>query len=237
MTGSIVSLALLALALPLAQAQEKPVIVGAALPQSGILADLAADLRKALLLWQEDTNASGGLLGRRVELQLLDDRSEAAAAGKIYEQLIRERKADLLIGPFGSAASLGAAGTAERNRRVMVNVTGAARAVHKAGYRYVFQVPAPLGEYGAGALEAARRLGLARLMLLARDDPGSREMAGRAQEAAARLGLAAGEIGVYAPGTTDFAPQIARARAAAAQAWIAFGLVQDAAEMVKSFRK
>ena len=84
-----------------------PILVGAALPQSGILADLAADLRKTLLLWQEEVNAAGGLEGRRIELQLLDDRSESFDAGKLYEQLIREHKADLLIGPFGSAASLG----------------------------------------------------------------------------------------------------------------------------------
>src|SRR6185369_6164064 len=87
------------------QAAQVPVTVGAVMPQSGILADLAADLKKALLLWQEEVNAGGGLNGRRVELQLLDDRSESSDAGKLYEQLIRE-KADLLIGPFGSAASL-----------------------------------------------------------------------------------------------------------------------------------
>src|SRR5512135_2651950 len=78
-----------------------PLLVGSGMPQSGILADIAADSRKALLLWQEEVNAAGGLLGRRVELQILDDGSEAAAAGKLYEQLILERKADLLIGPLG----------------------------------------------------------------------------------------------------------------------------------------
>src|SRR5881394_2038480 len=101
-------LAVLLSALPVFAQQ--PIVVGAALPQSGILADLAADLRKALLLWQEEVNAGGGLNGRRVELQLLDDRSQSSDAGKLYEQLIRDSKADLLIGPFGSAASFGAAG-------------------------------------------------------------------------------------------------------------------------------
>ena len=219
------------------QAPQVPILVGAAMPQSGILADLAADLRKALLLWQEEVNAAGGLDGRRVELQLLDDRSESSDAGKLYEQLIREHKAGLLIGPFGSAASLGAAAVAERNRRVMVNATGAARLVHKSGFRYVFQTAVPLGAYGTGALELARGQGLKRVMLLAREDPSAREMAGRAREDAATLGLAAGEVEIYAQGSTDFAPQVARARAAGAEAWIAFGLPQDAAEMVKSFRK
>ena len=214
-----------------------PILVGAALPQSGILADLAADLRKALLLWQEEVNAAGGLEGRRIELQLLDDRSESFDAGKLYKQLIREHKADLLIGPFGSAASLGAAAVAERNRRVMVNATGAARLVHKSGFRYVFQSAAPLGSYGAGALEIGRGQGLKRAILLAREDPSSREMAARTREDAIAMGFTVGEVEIYAQGSEDFAPQVARARAAGAEAWIAFGLARDAAEMVKSFRK
>ncbi|MBI1942863.1 MAG: amino acid ABC transporter substrate-binding protein [Betaproteobacteria bacterium] len=216
---------------------QAPLIIGAAMPQTGFLADLAADLRKGLLLWQEEVNAAGGLLGRRVELQLLDDRSEAAAAGKLYEQLLREHKAELLIGPFGSAASLGAAAVAERHRRVLLNATGAARAVHKAGYRYVFQVPAPLGAYGAGALELARRLGLRRIVVLAHEDPTSRESAMRTREHASAQGIAAGEVEAYAHGSSDFAPQVARARAAGAEGWIAFGLARDAVEMVKSFRR
>ncbi|MEW6691153.1 MAG: ABC transporter substrate-binding protein, partial [Pseudomonadota bacterium] len=127
MSPRLLLLCLALLALP--AAAQAPLVVGAAMPQSGILADLAADLRKALLLWQEEVNAAGGLLGRRVELQLVDDRSDSAAAGRLYAQLAR--KADVLLGPFGSAASLGAAAAAERERRVRVNATGAARAEHK----------------------------------------------------------------------------------------------------------
>jgi branched-chain amino acid transport system substrate-binding protein len=216
---------------------QQPILVGAAIPQSGILADIAADLRKGLLLWQDEVNAGGGLLGRRVELLLLDDRSEPGATGKLYEQLIVEHKADLLIGPLGSATSLGAAAVAERNRRILVNATGASRTVHRSGLRYVFQTATPLSAYGAGPFELARRLGVARVMLLARSDPGAREMAARAQEGAAAAGLAAGPVEVYSPGATDFAPQVARARASGADAWIAFGLPQDAAEMVKNFRR
>jgi branched-chain amino acid transport system substrate-binding protein len=216
---------------------QQPILVGAAMPQSGILADIAAELRKGLLLWQDEVNAGGGLLGRRVELLLLDDRSEPGATGKLYEQLILEHKADLLIGPLGSAASLGAAAVAERNRRILVNATGASRSVHRSGLRYVFQTATPLSAYGAGPFELARGLGVGRVMLLARADPGARELAARAQEGAAAAGLAADQVEVYSPGSTDFAPQVARARASGAGAWIAFGLPQDAAEMVKNFRR
>ena len=220
-----------------AQPAQVPVTVGAVMPQSGILADLAADLRKALLLWQEEVNAGGGLNGRRVELQLMDDRSESAEAGKLYEQLIRDGKAELLIGPFGSAASLGAAGAAERHRRVLINATGSSRVVQKPGFRYLFQTGMPLASFGSGALEVARAQGLKRIALLARDDPPSREMATRAHEEAVKLGFAAAEVVIHSAGADDFTPQVQKARAAGAEAWIAFGLPQDAAEMVKTFRK
>jgi branched-chain amino acid transport system substrate-binding protein len=225
------------LALAPVRAAEPPLLVGAVVTASGNLADLAADLRKSLLLWQEEVNAAGGLLGRRVELRLLDDRSEAVAAGALYERLIRAERCDLLIGPMGSASTLGAASAAERDRRVLVNATGAARAAQKTGSRYVFQVPAPLATYGAGALEIARRMGYRRLAILARNDPGSREMAIRLREAAIAAGLEAGEPEVYGVGATDFGPQIDKAKASQAEAWIAFGLPRDAADMVKSFRK
>src|SRR5258706_15374393 len=127
-------LAVLLSALPVFAQQ--PIVVGAALPQSGILADLASDMRKALLLWQEEVNAAGGLLGRRVELQLPDDHSESINAGKLYEQLIQS-KVDFLIGPFGSAATPGAAAGAERNRPGFIKAAGAARTGHRAANPHI----------------------------------------------------------------------------------------------------
>ena len=233
-------LAALALAASPAFAQAPagaPVVVGIALPQTGLLADLAADLRKGLLLWQDEVNAGGGLLGRPVDVKLIDDQSESSAAGRLYDALIREHKADLLVGPFGSAASLGAAATAERAKRVLVNATGASRNVHRAAYRYVFQSATPLGSYGAGVLALAKAQGLSRLFVLAREDPAFRESAGRLREDALAQGLAPGEVEVHARGTEDFQPQVAKARAANADAWVAFGLTSDAAGMVKTLKK
>ncbi|TAK47005.1 MAG: hypothetical protein EPO27_07505 [Betaproteobacteria bacterium] len=225
----------LALTPAIARAQA-PVVVGAVVSQSGILADLAADLRKALLLWQEDANAAGGLLGRRVELRLLDDRSESGSVRALYEQLIRDDRADLLLGPLGSAATLGAAAAAEAERRVLLNTSGAARAAQRAGFRYVFQVPAPFSEYGTAALQLARRMDYRRVLIVARNDPVAREMADGALAASPALGLQA-TLELYAPRTDDFAPILGKARASGAQAWITFGLATDAAQMVQDFRR
>ena len=95
------------IALP-AWAEGPAIVVGAAVSETGALAPLAGDYRRGLLLWQDEVNGAGGLLGRHVELRLLDDESDARRSGELYAQLIGE-KADLLIGPYGSAATLMAA--------------------------------------------------------------------------------------------------------------------------------
>ena len=239
MTGSITRLLILCVAaLPLARAQDAPVVVvGAVVSQSGPHADLAAGYRKALLLWQDEVNAAGGLLGRRVELRLLDDGSAAARCTLLYAQLVRDEKAELLIGPYGSAATRVAGAEAERQRRVMINGAGPAHILHKGAMRYLFQSAAPYAAHGAGVLELAHAQGLRSLFILARDELASREMAEATRAAALGRGFTAGEIEVYRGSTTDFSLQVAKAQAAQADAWIAFGEVRDAAAMVKTFRR
>jgi branched-chain amino acid transport system substrate-binding protein len=229
------ALAALLLALAALPAAAQPLVVGAALPHSGQLADIGGDMQKAFLLWQEARNAQGGLLGRRIELKLLDDRSEASASARLYAQLIDEDKADVLVGPFGSAATLVAAAVAERRRRVLVNAMGVTRGTQRPGTRYVFQVPAPAAEYGAGALAVAKAAGHTRLHVVARGDPASREAAEHCVAMARAAGFDAPPA-ESAP-ASQFPVQIAKARARDAQAWIAFGQPEDAADMVIAFRK
>jgi branched-chain amino acid transport system substrate-binding protein len=141
----------------------------------------------------------------------------------------------VLLGPFGSAATLTAAAVAERRRRVLINATGVTRSTQRAGARYVFQVPAPAAEYGAGALAVAQAAGYRRLHVVARNDPVSREAAARVVVLAAAAGL---EVGAAeAVPASQIPVQIAKARSRDAQAWIAFGQPEDAADMVIAFKR
>lgn len=223
--------------LSLALAQEPVAVVGAVISQTGAHAELAQEYARGIELWRDETNKAGGLLGRRVELRVLDDGSEALKAGALYARLIRDEKVDLLIGPYGTAATMVAASEAERARRVLVNGAGPAAAPHARGPRYIFQSAIPYASYGLEVLEAALEFGARRIFIVSRDDPASREAAEALESAANDKQLTVAPIEVYKPGTLDYIVQVARARAAQADAWIAFGDVRDAAEMVKTFRK
>jgi branched-chain amino acid transport system substrate-binding protein len=217
--------------------QAPAIVVGAAVSQTGQLAALAADYRKALLLWQEEVNGAGGLLGRHVELDLRDDQSDARRSGELYAELIRG-KTDLLIGPYGSAATLMASAEAERAQRVLINGAGVSLAVHKRAPRYLFQTTIPNSAYGIGVLELARSAGLASVTIFARDDQMVSEMAEATHERALKEQFKAGDVATYNGGLDDFSRYVAKARAGAgAGAWVVFGELRDTAAMLQGFRK
>jgi|1185.fasta_scaffold15575_2 branched-chain amino acid transport system substrate-binding protein len=235
MTGWITSFVVLWACLGVATAQDA-IVVGAVVSESGAHAGAAAEYRQGLLLWQDDTNAAGGLLGRRVELRLKDDGSEAVRAGPAYAELI-EGGAQVLIGPYGSAATLTASSEAERGRRVLLNAAGPSSLVHKRAPRYVVQTSPPYVAYGEGVLELARKSGAESLYILGRDDAASREMAEAALALSSDLGFRQVKLAVYSGTTNDFLEQLYEAMRVQADAWIAFGEVRDGADMVKTLKR
>jgi branched-chain amino acid transport system substrate-binding protein len=236
MTGWITSALALAAALSSAAAQEKALVVGAVISETGSHAAAAADYRKGLVLWGDEVNAAGGLIGRRIELRLKDDGSEAARAGVAYAELI-SGGAEVLIGPYGSAATLTGAAEAERSRRVLLNAAGPSGLVHKRSPRYVFQTAPSYTAYAEGVITAAREARTESLFIVARDDAASREMAEAAQAQARRLGIGRVELEIYSAGTVDFLPQLYRAMGVHADAWIAFAEARDGADMVKTLKR
>ena len=65
---------------------------------------LAPNGKQALLgakIWEEEINAKGGLLGRKVQLINYDDQSNPATVPGIYTKLLDVDKVDLSSGPMG----------------------------------------------------------------------------------------------------------------------------------------
>lgn len=217
----------------------KPVIIGAAVSQSGFLSDLAQGMRDALLLWQEEVNAAGGLLGRTVELRLYDDASDSLRSTALYELLIRDDGAELLIGPFGSAATSIAAAVAERNRRVMVNATGAAPGIHKRAFHYVFQVPPPSDRAVAGVPPVAALANLKSAVVIARDESTARPMTEQLKAEVSRRG---GELEVLPPSLyvvdvmKGLAPFAARLKASGVEVVLAPAPTHELADLLRGFK-
>ena len=66
---------------------------------------LAGGGKAALLtyqIWQEEINARGGLLGRKVEFVYYDDQSNPATVPGIYSKLMDIDKVDMIISGYGT---------------------------------------------------------------------------------------------------------------------------------------
>ncbi|MBV9189174.1 MAG: ABC transporter substrate-binding protein [Betaproteobacteria bacterium] len=201
--------------------------MGAVVSETGAHAPAAAEYRKGLLLWAEQA---------KVDLRLKDDASEAAKTGPAYAELITDG-AQVLIGPYGSAATLTGSAEAERARRVMLNAAGPSGQVHKRQPRYVFQTSPPYTAYADGVLAIAGVAKAESVYIVARDDAGSREMGEAALNLARKLGFQHVELEIYSAGTVDFLPQLYKAMGVHADAWIAFGEPRDGGDIVKTLKR
>lgn len=91
-----------------------PIRVGSTLALTGGLAATGKIHQIAGTEFVKLLNERGGLLGRPVEWVLLDDEGTGDKAAAGYERLITAERVDLLVGPYGTAATVAAQGVADR---------------------------------------------------------------------------------------------------------------------------
>ena len=116
----------------------KPVTIGASLPLSGDLSQPGKSAQQGYKIWQDMVNANGGLLGRKVQMKIVDDASSQKTIVTDYNRLINQDNVDLLLGTFSSLLNLPASAVAEKNRMVYVEPAGGAPEMFQRGFKYLF---------------------------------------------------------------------------------------------------
>ena len=84
-----------------ATAQE-PIKIGFSMALTGPLSPNGKQALLGMKIWEEETNAKGGLLGRPVKLIYYDDQTNASTVPGIYTKLIDVDKVDLVLGPYAT---------------------------------------------------------------------------------------------------------------------------------------
>jgi len=121
-----------------------PILIGASLSLTG---DFSADgqaFEKGYDLWVHDVNAAGGLLGRKVQLVVLNDNSSPTQVTTNYTDLITVHHVDLTFGPFSSLLTAPAALVAHRYGYAFVEGAGGSGLVFSENLPNVFDVSLPV---------------------------------------------------------------------------------------------
>ena len=80
----------------------EPIKIGLGMAQTGPLAVSGKAALIAMKIWEDETNAKGGLIGRPVKLIYYDDQSNPATVPALYTKLLDVDKVDLAVSGYGT---------------------------------------------------------------------------------------------------------------------------------------
>lgn len=224
-----------ALAAPALSHAQDTIRIGIALSQTGNLADSSKHYWRGVELWRDDINAHGGLLGKKVEFVIYDDRSDAATSAKLYERLITSDNVDLLVSTIGSAQAATATAVAEKHHRVMINGGGASESIQLRGFKYIFQTAARISNYVDGIDPLMKMYKVRSMAFVSRDYGAARDMDKVLKTMAQKNNVSVVQDEYFPAGNVDFSSQIAKARQEKPELWISVGYPNEAIEMARQF--
>src|SRR5215470_18923532 len=128
--------------------EKSKITIGATLPLTGAEARIGGFFKEGYELAFEELGKKGGLAigGKKVPatLDLLDDTSTQTTAVSLADKLINQDKVDFLLGTYGTSVVEAQSTVAEQNKMPYVNGGGAATAIYKRGYKWIFGTLAPV---------------------------------------------------------------------------------------------
>jgi branched-chain amino acid transport system substrate-binding protein len=132
-----------------ASAASPPLKIGISLSLTGDFADPGKAAKLGYELWAAEINKAGGVLGRQVQIKVVDDASSPDQVVTNYQNLITQDKVDIVFGPFSSLLTIPAARVAKRYGYSFIEPAGGGPKVFAQHLDNLFFVqPAPVVKGG-----------------------------------------------------------------------------------------
>ena len=153
----IMAAALLAAATWPASAEDaqQPLKIGINVSLTGPFADSIKPVMWSDQVWAKEINARGGLLGRKVVMTFVDNKSNPEDAVSIYQRLLQDGN-EFIFENGGSLIVQRESTLAEQRQKLFLAPNGFAQALYERGYKYLF--------YTGAAISEDLNIGLVRLL-------------------------------------------------------------------------
>jgi branched-chain amino acid transport system substrate-binding protein len=188
-----------------AGAEQPPIKIGMSMPQTGGLAGGGKPSLLGIEIWRDDVNAKGGLLGRKVELVVYDDKSSASETPAIYSKLLDIDKVDLLFAPYATVPTAPIMPLVKQRGMVLIG-NFSFQVNSKVGHDMWFN-NAPWGPADAWAsafLDIGQKAGGKTVALLTADQEFAQNLAKTAREVATKRNMPVVFDQAYPPNTVEF---------------------------------
>lgn len=222
---------------------QAPIRIGASLPLTGRFSEPGSAAKQGYEVWVRLVNEKGGLLGRPVQLTVLDNASDQRTAVSDYEKLITVDKVDLVVGPFSSFLVIPTSEVAARYGYAFVEPAGGSPGVFNRGLRNIFFAqPAagdrqadPFAKYILALPENVRPKTYA---VVSQDDPFTLGVMARLRSLLSEYGkirLVLNEI--YAPDTSDFSAIAAKVASLNPDLIVGGTVLEDSVSQIRAYRE
>jgi branched-chain amino acid transport system substrate-binding protein len=163
--------------------------IGLTVSKSGVYREPSTMIHTAFKIWEQETNARGGLLKHPVRLIVYDDQSKPELVRQFYRQLIEKDRVELVFSPYSTPLTLAASEVTEGHKYVMLACGASGEAIWSRGYRYIFGIYAPARRYFIGFLDLIARHGLTSVAVLSENSSFNLSCTQGVREWAPRFGL------------------------------------------------
>jgi branched-chain amino acid transport system substrate-binding protein len=203
------------LGINLLQAEGAPIKIGMSMPQTGGLAGGGKPSLLGIEIWRDDVNAKGGLLGRKVELVVYDDKSSAAETPAIYSKLIDVDKVDLLFAPYATVPTAPIMPLVKQRGLLLIG-NFSFQVNSKVGHDMWFNnAPwGPADSWATSFLDIGQKAGGKSIALLSADQEFAQNLVKTTREVAAKRNMPVVFDQAYPPNTVEFSSIIRAVKAA-----------------------
>jgi branched-chain amino acid transport system substrate-binding protein len=104
--------------------QAAPIKIGSSMAMTGGLGPNGKSSLLAIKLWEEDINAKGGLLGRKVQIIFRDDQSNPSTVPGIYSQLLDIERVDIIMGGYATVPLAPTLPIAMQRKKLLIGLLG-----------------------------------------------------------------------------------------------------------------
>ncbi len=217
-------------------ADNKPIKIGSVVSSTGPASFLGDPEQKTLEMYVQRINASGGVLGRKLELVLYDDGSDANKANAFTRRLVIQDEVDAIVGPSTTGSTMAMVPQVEGGKVPMISLAAASVIVEPIK-PWVFKMPHSDRMAAQKVLEDMKKRGFTQFALLS--DTGGFGKSGRTEtlKVAETMGLKVVEDQQYGEKDTDMTPQLTKIKSSAAQAILLFGTGQAPAIIARNYQQ
>ncbi|MFZ0852124.1 MAG: ABC transporter substrate-binding protein [Hyphomicrobiaceae bacterium] len=194
-------------------AAQDTIKIGVTQPLTGAFAASGNYVAQGARIAEEEINKAGGVLGKKLQLLIEDNKSNPTEAVATAEKLINSDKVPVLMGAWSSTLTLAVMPKLEEYKVPMLVETSSSGKITTSGNPYIFRI-SPTSEMEAKAFAPLfKKMNIKKADFLATNNDFGLGASKEFSQAAKDNGVEVGVMETMDPKATDFSAQLAKIKA------------------------